>query len=148
MGQPAYGLDRTVGSDVFSLFDAEGTEDLVFLYLQHKGWRVVPHSRKADTMSFEYSAVNPQTGEEALTQVKTGHTALNCDDYCGYRQRIFLFQSEGHYLGTPALHVTCLTRDELLAFLHEARAWIPASLRHKQDLAHRIASAQPCSLST
>jgi hypothetical protein len=41
------------------MLDDEETEDLVFLNLQSQGWYVLPNSRKGDTMSFEYLAVNP-----------------------------------------------------------------------------------------
>jgi hypothetical protein len=76
-GQQIYEIDKASYSDIFMMLDDQETEDLVFLYLQSKGWYVIPHSRKADTMSFEYLCVNPLTGKVAGTQVKTGETPLN-----------------------------------------------------------------------
>lgn len=142
-GEALYEIDASVCSDIFMLLDAEETEDLVFLYLQHKGWRVVPNSRKADTMSFEYSAVDPMTGEVALTQVKTGGTALNRDDYRQYPHRIFLFQSNGLYHGADASNVTCFSREELLEFLQLAHTWLPASLKNKYAIAQGIGRQAP-----
>jgi len=74
------------------MLDNEETEDLVFLYLQSLGWYMVPNSRKADSMSFEYLSVNPKTGEKDLTQVKTGNFSLNRSDFSQYPYKIFLFQ--------------------------------------------------------
>jgi hypothetical protein len=142
-GEARYEIDAAVCSDIFMLLDAEETEDLVFLYLQHKGWRIVPNSRKADTMSFEYSAVDPMTGEVALTQVKTGGTALNRDDYRQYSNKIFLFQSNGLYHGTAASNVTCFSREELLGFLQSAHTWLPGSLKNKYAIARSIARQAP-----
>jgi hypothetical protein len=119
--EPVYEIDASVCSDVFMLLDAEETENLVSLYLQHKGWRVVPNACKADTMRFAYSAIDPKTGQVALTQVKTAGTALNRDDYREDRNRIFLFQSNGLYHGADAGNVTCFSREELLEFLHSAQ---------------------------
>jgi hypothetical protein len=85
--------------DIFMMLDDEETEDLVFLYLQSKGWYVVPHSRKGDSMTFEYLCVNPLNGKIAGTQVKTGNTPLNRDDYYRFREKVFLFQPNDLYLG-------------------------------------------------
>ena len=67
--QPKYSIDRSKFPDIFMMLDDEETEYIVFLYLQSKGWYVVPNSRKGDTMSFEYIMLNPKTGQKALTQV-------------------------------------------------------------------------------
>lgn len=121
-------------SDVFMMLDDEETEDLVFLYLQNLGWFVVPNSRKADTMSFEYLAVNPQNGQQALTQVKTGNTPLNREDYVEYSCEIFLFQANELYSGKEAKNVTCLTRNELHEFLEKSIDWLPAIFRTKLQM--------------
>lgn len=60
-----YIVDKATYSDIFTMLDDEETEDLVFLYLQSQGWYIVLNSRKKDTMSFEFLAVNPVTGEKA-----------------------------------------------------------------------------------
>ena len=77
----------------------EETEDLVFLYLQSRGWYVVPNSRKGNTLRFEFMLAHSQTGDKALTQVKTGDVRLNIDAYADHHWHIFLFQSKGHYDG-------------------------------------------------
>ena len=142
-GEAVYKIDASVWSDIFMLLDGEETENLISLYLQHKGWRVMPQRRKADTVGFEYSAVDPVTGEVALTQARIGRTPLNRDDYRPYPHRVFLFQSNGHYHGAEASNVTCFSREELLGFLQSAKTWLPASLKHKFEIMQRIGCKSP-----
>jgi len=129
-----YQIDKSKFSDIFMMLDDEETEDLVFLYLQSKGWYVVPNSRKGDTMSFEYLAVNPKTGESALTQVKTGDVPLNRSHYKNYQYKIFLFQSNEKYEGEEIPNVTCLTKKELSDFLDKSINWLPKKFKHKKEM--------------
>jgi hypothetical protein len=85
--QPIYSVETAkFSSDIFMMLNPEETEDVLFLYLQNLKWFVVPSSRKADTMSFEYLVVDPRTGELGSTQVKTGNVALNRDDVITHPQ--------------------------------------------------------------
>lgn len=113
-GQEIYQIDKAKYSDIFMMLDAEETEDLVFLYLQSKGWYVVPHSRKGDTMTFEYLCVNPLNGQVAGTQVKTGNTPLNRDDYISFQHKIFLFQSNDIYAGNGSDNIEFIPRQALV----------------------------------
>jgi hypothetical protein len=61
-GRTLYAVDTAKFSDIFMMLDPEETEDVLALYLQNLGWFIVPSSRKADTMSFEYYVVNHGTG--------------------------------------------------------------------------------------
>lgn len=154
-GQEIYKIQTANYSDVFMMLDAEETEDVVFLYLQTIGWYAVPHSRKGDSMTFEYLCVNPLDGQVAGVQVKTGNTPLNKDDYAVFPHRIFLFQTNGIYSGLGADHIQCLSRELLTAFLSKAASWLPKSLRRKLNIAglpHVVAQkdaaadAQPATL--
>ncbi|MGP8322041.1 MAG: hypothetical protein ACT6FE_06940 [Methanosarcinaceae archaeon] len=129
-----YTIDKSEFADIFMMLDDEETEDLVFLYLQSQGWYVIPNSRKGDTMSFEYLAVNPKTGEKALSQVKTGKVVINRDDYVDYKQKIFLFQSNELYTGSGDSNVVCITRDELLTFLDSSLSWFPETFQRKVEI--------------
>lgn len=135
--EKVYQVDKSEFSDIFMMLDDEETEDLVFLYLQSKGWYVLPNSRKGDTMSFEYLAVNPKTGEKALSQVKTGQVALNKDAYIHYPQKIFLFQSNELYTGVGAQNVICISRNELLELLNKSLDWLPKSFKRKVELVNQ-----------
>lgn len=129
-----YEVDSSKFSDVFMMLDDEETEDLVFLYLQSLGWYVVPNSRKADSMSFEYLAIKPNTGDKALTQVKTGNVRLNKKEFSRYPYRIFLFQSNDLYEGEDAENICCITRDELNEFLNNSLEWLPSVFKTKTEM--------------
>lgn len=133
-GQETYEIDNGKFSDVFMMLDDEETEDLVFLYLQSKGWYVVPHSRKKDTMTFEYLCVNPADGEVAGTQVKTGNTALNRDDYVQFPHKVFLFQANDIYSGSGAENIEIISRQELAGFLAKSIEWLPKIFKRKLEI--------------
>lgn len=123
--------------DVFSLLDSEEAEDLVFLYLQSQGWFVVPNSRKADTLAFEYLVIKPQDGSHAQVQVKTGGTTLDRDVYRNLPSPVILFQSSDLYVGEPSTNLTCLSRAEVENFLKASAHWLPARYRHKMAMLQR-----------
>jgi hypothetical protein len=129
-----YQIDKSKFSDIFMMLDDEETEDLVFLYLQSQGWYLLPNSRKGDTMSFEFLAVNPNTGKKARTQVKTGQVSICKDDYVSCSEDVFLFQSNGLYTGVGANNIVCISRDELLSFLRKSLGWFPKSFQTKVEL--------------
>lgn len=135
-----YLVDLTDFSDPFMLFDDGETEDLLFIYLQTQGWYVIPNSRKADTMSYEFSLVHSKTGECALIQVKTGHSELNKDDdvYAKISEKLFLFQSNELYKGAQYPHIECVTRDSLLKFMREYHHLLPGAMVNKARLTGAI----------
>ena len=90
-------------------------------------------------MSFEYLAVNPVSGEKALSQVKTGEVALNREDYVHYPHKVFLFQSNEYYTGSSAGNVVCISRGELLQFMEKSITWLPKSFQTKAELVNRSA---------
>ena len=120
--------------DIFGMLDHEETEDLLFLYLQEKGWYVVPNSRKGNTLKYEFSVVNPENGEQGETQVKTGTgTPLNAEKYDEGGQ-VFLFQSEENYKGKTPENVVLVRRKELLSFLENSTRWLPEWLQNKMEM--------------
>ena len=133
-GKQIYEIDKAAYSDIFMMLDDEETEDLVFLYLQSRGWYVIPHSRKGDTMSFEYLCVNPINGEIAGTQVKTGEASINREDYSQLDHKTFLFQPNERYIGSETENTEIIPRDELLGFLHNSASWLPMLFKHKMEI--------------
>ena len=131
-----YKVDVADFSDIFAMLDPEETEDLVFLYLQSRGWYVVPNSRKGNTLRFEFMLAHSETNEKAVTQVKTGDRRLNFDDYAddARHRRIFLFQSNGHYDGQGADRVESISRGELASFLRDRIDLFPQTFRTKLSL--------------
>ena len=85
-------------------------------------------------MSFEYLAVKPESGEKALTQVKTGNVPLDIEKYSKYSEKIFLFQSNEIYKGIKPDNVTCLKKEELNVFLTGALHWLPSVFKTKQEM--------------
>ena len=132
--EQVYDVDMADFPDIFTMLDPEETEDLVFLYLQSRGWYVVPNSRKGNTLRFEFMLAHSGTGEKALTQIKTGDARLNIDCYADHPWRIFLFQSNEHYDGQDADNVTCISRRELAAFLECQINLLPQSFQTKFEM--------------
>jgi hypothetical protein len=89
-------------------------------------------------MTFEYLCVNPLNGQIAGTQVKTGNTALNRDDYSQFPQKVFLFQANDLYLGVGTDNVEAIPRNELIEFLNKAAPWLPKSFRRKMEIANMV----------
>ena len=133
-GTNEYAANLATASDIFEMLDDEETEDLVFMYLQSKGWYIVPNSRKKDTMGYEFLAINPKTGERAITQVKTGAASLNPDSYATQKEKVFLFQSQERYLGSPQFNVSCLRRQELSEFMEHSQSWLPETIQRKMNI--------------
>ena len=134
--QEIYDVDLNELPDIFSMLNAEETEDLVFLYLQSLGWYVVPNSRKGNTLRFEFRLSDRKTGEKAWTQVKTGSERLNINDYAGDKKRIFLFQSNENYDGeeNSTENVTLIYRHELENFLAKNTKILPQSIQTRLNM--------------
>lgn len=141
-GIDAYKIDSDLTSDIFEFLDDEETEDVVFLYMQHQGWFIVPNSRKVDSMSYEFYATNPKTGERAVAQVKTGNVQLDRDLYAQVRERVILFQSRENYTGNDYDKITCLSRHELLNFMSDSYSWLPVALQRKLDICRTLAQGR------
>ena len=129
--------------DIFALLDAKATEDAVAIFLQLNGWLLVPGSRQANNMGYEYILIHRDTGQRAVVQVKTGHTALNQDDWAMIAARlnegpnantkVILFQSYGNYTGDNHPLVECVDPHELRKFLIANRSLLPGSISHWID---------------
>jgi len=131
LGEEFYPVDKT-NMTLFDMLDAEEAEDVLFLYLQHKGWRVIPHSRKGGTMKFEFLAKCSATGELAHTQVKVGDTELDREQYKS--DRWFLWQLNERYTGADADNVTCITRNEIRDFIESDEKWLPGWLNNQRKM--------------
>lgn len=131
-----YDTSNECFDDIFLMLDDEETEDLVFLYLQSMGWYVVPSSRKGDTMSFEYLAINPKTGKRALTQVKTGNSNVPRSSYNNRDsdEHIFLFQANEKYAEESSDLLTNISRENIIDFLKESKDWLPENFKLKMKV--------------
>jgi len=132
-GKQIYEVSKDEYSDIFMLLDDEETEDVVFMYLQTKDWYVVPNSRKADTMSFEYYLIHRTSHERAYVQVKTQGATLNTSKYSNYKDKVFLFQSKDH-TEDDFENVTWISKKEILDFMESNKGLLPEAIQNKLDL--------------
>lgn len=114
---------------VFTYLDWETTEDVIFIYLQIQGWLIIPHSRKVNTMSYEFIAINCETYERAIVQVKTGNTELNVEDWEDLAETVFLFQANGKYRGSEAQNVICLRPNIIETFIRANIQIMPGAVQ-------------------
>jgi len=123
---------RLEGNDhsnsLYSFLNAEQCEDIVFIYLQTKGWIVVPNSRRADTMRYKYILINNNTLQRAVVQVKTGKTLLRVADWKGIADKVYLFQSEGRYEGVKTEGIILLSPKKLESFMLANQSLLPSSI--------------------
>ena len=137
-GSVDYDLEGLDGMDFFQLLTDQDTEDLVFLYLQKQGWRVVPHSRQGDTMNFEFYLLKPPLDEAeavqiAYVQVRTGNAALRHGNFNGYEGTVFVFQPNDQYDGVPGPNIRILQNKTLLDFVRHDNCLL-GWLRAKWDM--------------
>lgn len=105
---------------IFNVIDADETEDLVGLFLQHEmKWLMMKSSAYKSKRVFECEFQRSQHGlpETAYMQVKSGHSInLDCQDYIKYllpNSYIYLFSTSANpYLNTDA-------SDQIIPIKHE-----------------------------
>ena len=129
-----YNLPKEKYKNIYSFLGSEETEDVIFIYLQMEGWLVIPNSRKADTMSYEFYAVNRETKQQAIVQVKTGHTQLTPKDWENWTEKVFLFQASGNYSEGTTENVVCLQPNEIEHFMYANKEVLPANIAHWLDI--------------
>jgi hypothetical protein len=125
-----YKVDAKEFKNIFTFLDSEQTEDVVFIYLQTKGWVVVPNSRKADTMSYEFFLIHKKDHRRAIVQVKTGRTLLDASKWSDSKERVILFQANGFYENVGAKNVECLDPAILEAFVYGNLELMPDNIAH------------------
>jgi hypothetical protein len=128
-----YAINEKLES-IWSLLNDEQVEDLIFIYLQTKDFIVVPHSRKKDTMSYEFYLINKVNSERTLVQVKTGYSNINLDDFMNYKENIFFFQPNNCYLGIKRENHYMIDKDEIEQFIINNQSIIPSNILRWYEL--------------
>lgn len=121
--------------NIFTFLDSEQTEDVIFIYLQTKGWIVVPNSRKADTMSYEFYLIRKEDHRRAVVQVKTGWTSLDVNEWKETREYVFLFQSNSQYQGQGKDNVECIEPKAIEDFIYSNLDLMPENISHWAKIA-------------
>lgn len=107
--------------DIFSLISAEDCEDLVGIFLQEKGYLIVPSSCRADTAAYEFVLKHNTSGNTAVAQVKQGCEDLVIAKYTALPSKVYLFTTHGSYIGEEVDNVQCISPDELRNFAFAKR---------------------------
>jgi hypothetical protein len=118
-------------SPFLDMLDPYELEDLVALYLQEHGWRVVLSSHAPNTPRYEATFVHPEHGTAGV-QVKHRGADLDAGRYADDPQvgRVFLFTASGKYGETRPANVTIISERELIAFARERRAMLPQAISY------------------
>jgi len=127
------------GNDPFQLFSPDDCEDLVGLYLQDRGWVIIPSSCKRSTAGYEFILYHRDLGEKAAVQVKHRKAILDVQNFLGLEaDRVYLFATSGKYTGTPSSNMVCLTWEEMHAYLMERAIHLAPRLRLWVEIAREL----------
>ncbi|OQA56216.1 MAG: hypothetical protein BWY41_01546 [Candidatus Atribacteria bacterium ADurb.Bin276] len=127
-------------NNIFDFIDSEELEDLVFIYLQFNNYIVVPNSRKVDTMSYEYFAIDKKTKSNYLVQIKSGNTPLDLKNYQKTDENYILFQSNNIYLNISLENEkTKVIRKELIEeFIKTHFEYLPKATQNKIEIINKM----------
>ena len=123
-GEPIYPVpEQARDIDLLSLISSESCEDLVGIYLQEKGYRLIPSSCKRSTMYYEFVLRHKESHMPAIVQVKQGTHNFNIQEYSKWHPgvEIFLFTTRGEYRGEKDVRVHCLDANEMRDFALQNR---------------------------
>jgi hypothetical protein len=115
--------------DIFALLSPLDHEDLAALYLQTRGYALVPSTIKSSTAAYEWVMFHQETGEKAVLQVKSGNAWIDLAPLAEIPSRVFVVAADG------TANVTCISREQLLRFAQERRALLPERIRRYLDWA-------------
>jgi len=118
---------------LFSILDADDTEELVLDYLQSDGWRITKYSTGDSQAKYECELrrVTSNGRETGFVQVKSGDASLNPGEYSDLADQgqIFLFSSpddDGQpNLSTDQPGMTVINPEELADYLRKNSQWLP-----------------------
>ena len=128
-------LEPTIKPGPFlDMLDPYELEDLVALYMQEHGWRVVLSSHAPNTPRYEATFVHPEHGTAGV-QVKQKGRDLDAAHYASDPQVdcVFLFAASGRYGDARPANVIIVGKDELIAFACERREMLPPSISYWLD---------------
>ena len=133
-----YALEGNASCDILSLISSSDCEDLLALYLQNKGYRLIPSSCKMSNAAFEY-ALKHEDGHTAVAQVKQSAISMAPIDFKNLPgDRIYLFTTSGEYLGVNCSErINLIGRDELLQFIDNYHSSLSQNLQNWVGI-HRL----------
>jgi len=121
--------------DLFALASPEDLEDIVALYLQQQGWRLLPSTAKVTMASYEFVLVQHETGKRAGVQVKSGNVAhleqSIADEFDAFF--VFLANPTATLEGDPD-RIIRIDRDALAVFARQNWKLLPQRLKMRWPL--------------
>lgn len=116
----------TVRHDLFGLISAKDCEDLIYVYLQAKGWLVYPSKRNPDTLAYEFALKHRKDHRIAVVQVKTGNAEINLNKLPKSKtiDVAFAFQPNDRYRGNNPKAVI-ITAMEIRRFIKSNPQLLP-----------------------
>lgn len=121
--------------DIFALLSPLDHEDLAALYLQTKGYMLVPSTIKSSTAAYEWVMFHQSTGEKAVLQVKSGNAWIDIAQLAKLPSRVFVVVADGVVADPVPVNVTCISREQLLRFARDRHTLLPERIRHYLDWA-------------
>jgi hypothetical protein len=115
--------------DLFNLISPHDCEDLIYVYLQTKGWLVYPTKRSHDTLAYEFVLRHRKDYRTAVVQVKTGHATIDLNRLPKSKsvQVVFAFQPNERFKGSNS-KVTVVSRAEIMRFVKNNQRLLPLSV--------------------
>lgn len=126
-------LESMGSGKLFSILDADDTEELVLDYLQADGWRVTKYSTGDSQAKYECELRRVTAGgrEAGFVQVKSGDASVNPDEYHDLADQghVFLFSSPSddgqQQLTVDQNGMTVIDPEELADYLRPNAKWLP-----------------------
>lgn len=125
---------------VTDLLDPTDAEDIALLYLQAKGWLLLPSSRMNDTPLYEAALKHVDDGRLAVVAVKSGGqnpvpVSAVVAAVADRDAEVFVFSTHEKFDGDPEeLGATKISRDEIVEFMSERPELLPPRIARWIDL--------------
>ncbi|WP_276302556.1 hypothetical protein [Halorussus lipolyticus] len=109
-------VEETPADELINLLGPTATEDLVLLYLQEQGWKLVGSSLSNTQAKIECEMYR---GDElSYVQVKSGNASVNPSNFENYDGTVFLFVGDDLNLESYE-HIHQIDPDDVMAYLHK-----------------------------
>lgn len=126
---------------ITDLLDPTDAEDLALLYLQSRGWLLLPSSRMNDTPLYEAALKRVDDGRLAVVAVKSGGqnpvpVSAVVEEVAGRGAQVFVFSTHERFDGDPAgLGATKVSKAEIVEFMSARPNLLPPRIARWIDLA-------------
>lgn len=109
-------IEETSSDELFNLLGPTATEDLILLYLQEQGWKLVGSSLSSSQAEIECEMYS---GDElGYVQVKSGSESVDPSEFENHDGTIFLFVGDDLNLNSYN-HIHQIEPDDVMTYLYE-----------------------------